>query len=60
MASYSTAEIGDSYINGNISWVRKQIGKNLKKFIEVYTYLLDVTQNEREADNFLNMIYRGL
>ena len=59
MTSEQAGIIAESYINGNISWVKEQIGKSLKKFILVYDFLA-TNVGQSEADDFMRMIYRGL
>ena len=47
-------EIAESYINGNISWVREEVGSDLKLFNDVYEYIQSF--NPEEADSFRRTI----
>jgi hypothetical protein len=42
-------EIGTSFVNGNISWVKKQIGSDIGLFIEVYDWLKEYAPDSAES-----------
>jgi len=52
-------QVGESYINGNISWVKKAIDKRQKLFIEVCYYIYDIYGTEKMF-KFMDIIHRGL
>jgi hypothetical protein len=57
--NYTAQELAESYVNGNISYVRKAVGRNLKLFIQVFDELFTYVSKEK-AFAFMRMIYSGL
>lgn len=46
--------IAESYINGNLSWVKNECKKNVSLIAEVITELKQY--NKDQADNFINWL----
>ena len=46
VASSTPQEIAESFVNGNISWVKKQIDGNIKLFNEVLTVLEETGKSD--------------
>lgn len=57
MKTIKYQEIIDSYLNGNISWVKSQVIKLTKKERkELYVYYLDILPDRKDSIFFFSLI----